>query len=109
MDAQTKSRFEARAKIVKAMAHATRLFLLNELAKDERCVCDLTCLVGADVSTVSKHLSILREAGLVTCEKRGNQVFYQLRCTCIDPFFECIESVIKGNTKRQRDTARCCR
>jgi len=109
MDVQTKSRFQARAKIVKAMAHATRLFILSELAKDECCVCELRQLIGADVSTVSKHLSVLREAGLITSDKRGNQVFYQLRCTCIDPFFDCIESVLKGNAKQQRAAARCCR
>lgn len=109
MKSETKTRFQERAKIVKAMAHATRLFLLSELAKGERCVCDLTELVGADVSTVSKHLAILREAGLIASEKRGNQVIYQLLCSCIDPFFECVESVIQGNAKRKRDAAKCCR
>lgn len=109
MNEKTKARFEARAKIVKAMAHATRLFLLSELAKQERCVCDLTALVGVDMSTVSKHLAVLRDAGLISSEKRGNQVFYCLRCTCIDPFFECLESVVQGNAKRQRDVAKCCR
>ena len=109
MNAKTKARFEARAKILKAMAHASRLFLISELTKGECCVCNLTKLVGADISTVSKHLSILREAGLISSEKRGNQVFYQLRCACIDPFFDCIEDVIKGNTMRQYDAAKCCR
>ena len=108
MDARTKSRFEARAKVIKAMAHGTRLFILSELTKGERCVCDLTELVGADVSTVSKHLSVLRNAGLITSEKRGNQVFYRLLCSCIDPFFECVESVLQGNKKRMNDDTRCC-
>ncbi|RPJ48319.1 MAG: transcriptional regulator, partial [Candidatus Latescibacterota bacterium] len=53
---------EARARIIKAMAHPTRLFIVDELARGERCVCDLAEMVGADVSTVSKHLSILRNA-----------------------------------------------
>jgi len=108
LDERTKQRFQARARIVKAMAHATRLFLLNEMTKGERCVCELTALVGADVSTVSKHLTVLREAGLVVSEKRGNQVFYRLRCACIGPFFECIESVVQGNAKRQTEVARAC-
>ena len=51
-----KSILEARAKVLKAMAHPSRLFILEELNKGERCVCDLTEMIGADVSTVSKHL-----------------------------------------------------
>jgi ArsR family transcriptional regulator len=109
MDSTTKARFQARAKILKAMAHASRLFILNELTKGECCVCDLTELVGADNSTVSKHLSVLREAGLVSSEKRGSQVFYQLSCSCINPFFDCIESVIKSNKNQQNENSRCCR
>jgi len=57
--------------------------MLEELEKGERCVCELTRMVGADVSTISKHLSVLKQAGLVTDDKRGNQVFYQLRVPCI--------------------------
>jgi ArsR family transcriptional regulator len=83
------------ARVMKALAHPSRLLMVSELEKGERCVCELTEMVGADISTVSKHLALLKEAGIVTCEKRGLQVFYQLQCTCIPKFFECIESVLK--------------
>ena len=63
MDRRTQALFEARARIMKALAHPTRLFLADELSKGERCVCELTEMVGADVSTVSKHLAILKNAG----------------------------------------------
>jgi len=99
MNSELKKRYEARAEILKAMAHASRLCVLDELAKGERCVCELTDLIGADTSTVSRHLSVLRNAGLVVSDKRGNQVFYKLKCSCIDPFFNCIESVIKENSE----------
>lgn len=89
-----KKHFEARAKILKAMAHPSRLFILDELEKGERCVCELTGMIGADVSTVSKHLSVLKQAGLVIDEKRGNQVFYRLRVPCVLSFFGCVESVL---------------
>ena len=91
---QRKKHFELRAKVLKAMAHPSRLFILEELDKGERCVCDLTEMIGADVSTVSKHLSVLRQAGLVSDDKRGNQVFYQLRVPCILNFWGCVESVL---------------
>ena len=86
--------FESRAAIVKAMAHSTRLFILATLRKGDKCVCDLTELIGADMSTVSKHLSILKNAGLLCSYKDGKKVFYALKCNCIESFFECIEKVV---------------
>jgi len=101
VDAQKRARFEARAKIVKAMAHPTRLFMVDELARGERCVCELTEMVGADMSTVSKHLSILKAAGIVADDRRGNQVFYSLRVPCVLHFFDCVETVMKRNAEQQ--------
>ena len=101
MNAKTKSRFEARAKIIKALAHPTRLYLVDQLSKRELCVCRLTEMVGADISTVSKHLSILKSAGIVADQKRGNQVFYRLCCPCLLGLFECVESAIKSTAREQ--------
>ena len=101
MDTRTKAKFELRAKIVKAMAHPTRLFIVEELSRQERCVCELTDMIGADTSTVSKHLTILKNAGIVKDDKRGTSVFYQLRCPCILDFFSCIEAVIQRNAQEQ--------
>jgi DNA-binding transcriptional ArsR family regulator len=95
LDSKQKTNFEARAKVLKAMGHATRLFIVNELADGEKCVCDLQELIQSDMSTVSKHLSVLREAGILASTKRGNQVFYSLRCPCVLQFFSCIESVLR--------------
>ena len=101
MNQVTQARFEARAKIIKALSHATRLYIVDELSRGERCVCELTEMIGADVSTVSKHLAVLREAGIVQDEKRGNQVFYTLRCPCVLTFFECVEAVLRANVEGQ--------
>ncbi|MBN2310386.1 MAG: winged helix-turn-helix transcriptional regulator [Candidatus Hydrogenedentes bacterium] len=101
MDAKTHSRYRARAKIVKAMAHPSRLFIIDQLAEGERCVCELTDMIGADTSTVSKHLSVLKEAGIVKDEKRGLQVFYTLRTPCVTRLFSCIEAVVKSNIEAQ--------
>jgi len=96
METERKKYLDARANILKAMAHSSRLLIIEELSQGERCVCELTEMVGADVSTVSKHLSVLKQAGLVIDDKRGNQVFYQLRVPCILNFFGCIESVLEA-------------
>ena len=103
MDAKTQARYEARAKIIKAMAHPTRLFIVDQLSGDvEKCVCELTEMVGADMSTVSKHLAILKEAGIVQDEKRGSQVYYTLRVKCVLDFFNCVESVLRCNARQQQ-------
>ena len=99
MNMKTRTRYQARAKIVKAMAHPSRLFIVDQLAEGEHCVCELTDMIGADKSTVSKHLSILKEAGIVEDEKRGLQVYYTLRVPCITNFFTCIEAVVKSNVE----------
>ena len=106
MDARTQARFDARARILKALAHPTRLFIVDQLVRGERCVCNLTERVGADISTVSKHLAVLRAAGIVRDEKRGNQVFYQLRCPCVTDFFGCVEGVLKARAAEQVALAR---
>ena len=100
-NADTKAIYELRAQVVKALAHPTRLFIVDELAKGEQCVCDLTAMIGADTSTVSKHLSVLKQAGIVKDEKRGTTVFYQLRVPCILNFFVCIEVVIQSMTQER--------
>ena len=88
--------FEQRAEIMRALAHPSRLMMVDELSRGERCVCELTQMVGDDVSTVSKHLSVLKNAGIVTDKKRGAQVFYTLRVPCILNFFSCVNSVLKA-------------
>ncbi|MCC6857742.1 MAG: winged helix-turn-helix transcriptional regulator [Bryobacterales bacterium] len=103
MDRKTRTRYEARARIIKAMAHPTRLFLVDQLSQRERCVCELTEMVGADISTVSKHLSLLKAAGIVTDEKRGTQVFYSLRVPCVLRFFDCVGAVMTSLAEEERE------
>ena len=98
-----KDRLQRRADVLKALAHPSRLIMVEELAKGERCVCELRELVGADMSTVSKHLAVLKKAGLVESDKRGLQVFYSLLSPCVLNFFTCVESVIEAH--REQATA----
>lgn len=89
-----KTLYARRAAVLKALGHPARLFMVDALARQERCVNELTQLVGLDVSTVSKHLLVLKNAGIVTDDKRGKQVFYTLRVPCVVNFFTCVESVL---------------
>ena len=101
MDQARQNRLEARARILKALGHPSRLLILEELSTGEKCVAELTKAVGSDVSTVSKHLSSLRNVGLVHDQRRGNQVFYQIATPCVLNFFSCVESVIEANLQQQ--------
>lgn len=87
--------YKRKAQVIKALAHPSRLMMVDALAEGEMCVCDLQRLVGADMSTVSKHLSIMKNAGIVTDRKEGLKVFYRLRVPCVMRFFECIDAVLR--------------
>jgi DNA-binding transcriptional ArsR family regulator len=101
MDSKTQALFEARARIIKALAHPTRLFIVDRLSQRRHCVNELAGLIGADISTISKHLSILRGAGIVRDEKEGQKVYYRLNVPCVLNFFSCVESVIASNIREQ--------
>jgi len=103
MDSKTLARYEARADVFKALGHPSRLLMVEELMQSERCVCELTELVGSDMSTVSKHLSVLKAAGVVQDERRGSQVWYRLRMKCVTRFFGCIESELQKQAREQWD------
>ena len=97
---------KARASVYKALGHPTRLFIVEEPSRGERCVCELTAMVGADISTVSKHLSVLKQVGLVDDEKRGAQVFYRLLVPCVLTSFGCIDRVLGDQAAKARRTVR---
>ena len=95
---------DAKAKILKALAHPTRIMIIEKLSEDgECCVCELVELANADFSTVSKHLTVLKQAKIVSDEKRGQQVFYTLRMPCSVRFMNCLESVIKSGVETQME------
>lgn len=92
--------YKLRAQIVKAMAHPSRLLILDALKSNEMTVSELTSLIGADQSTVSKHLSVLKNSGLVCDRKQGTNIYYRLLCPCLNGFMECLEKVVNDNARR---------
>lgn len=101
-DKQTLARYKAQARVLKALAHPSRLLIVEELSRGERCVCELAELVGAEMPTVSRHLALLREAGIVYDEKRGVQVFYRLKTPCVMNFFHCVAAVKSDASLEQK-------
>jgi ArsR family transcriptional regulator len=95
----TTANFKPQAQVFKALGHPGRLLMLDELSRGERCVCELAALVGSEMPTVSRHLSLLKNAGIVDDEKRGAQVFYRLMTPCVMNFFQCVASVREKSQK----------
>ena len=77
--------------VFKALGSPVRLALVRKLLTGEHCVCDLVEAAGLGWSTTSRHLEVLRKAGVVASDKRGQQVFYRLRLTCVGDFIACLD------------------
>ena len=88
--------------LAKALGDETRLRALCALRLGELCVCQRVELLRLAPATVSKHLSILRNAGIVEDDKRGVQVFYRLKVPCVLNFFGCVEAVLDNQAREAR-------
>lgn len=98
---QDRELYRMQAQVAKALAHESRLMIINALYQQDMCVGELSELVQADQSTVSKHLSALKNAGIVQDRKeRSNKVYYQLKVPAISGFYNLAMSVIQGNIPR---------
>ncbi len=91
---------EIRANVLKAMAHPVRLMIIEELKSGERSFSALFQLFKLDKSTVSKHLLVLKEAGIVSSRKEGTDMIYRLDVPCITDFFNCVTAVIESKVKK---------
>ena len=93
---------EIRAKVVKAMAHPVRLMVIEFLKNGEHSFSEVFNLFKLDKSTVSKHLLVLKEAGIITSRKEGTDMIYKLEVPCVIDFFSCVTAVIESNVKKQQ-------
>jgi len=103
MTEKEKAQFAAKATILKALAHPARLWMAEPLEGGGKCVCELVEPLDLDFSTVSKHLSVLKQAGIVADDKRGKQVYYTLKVPCVLNFMHCVEEVIASNARAQAE------
>ena len=85
------------ARVMKAAAQPIRLAILHGLRDGQQCVGEITRLVGAQRSNVSRHLAVLTNAGVLTSRRQGLMVFYSLKTPCILRIFECVGEVIESD------------
>lgn len=84
------------ANLFSALGHQSRLLIVKALAEKEHCVCELKEIVGSEMPTVSKHLSVLKNAGIVDSRKQNNQVYYRLILPCAISFINCLSEKLKS-------------
>ncbi len=97
--------FQARARIMKALASPVRLRIVDELSRGERCVCELQPLFPMNKSTLSRHVAALRNVGIVSERRDGVRCFLKLQTPCILDVFDCAMGVIRAEAKRQAKLA----
>jgi len=96
MTGQKNDAFRRQARVLKALANESRLRIIHRLAEGECSVGELTELVGLDLSTVSKHLAVLRSHGIVIDRREKNVVYYRLATPCVVNFFSCAAEVLRN-------------
>jgi DNA-binding transcriptional ArsR family regulator len=94
------TRTDPRVRALKALAHPARLRLVEALGRGERRVLDLRKLVGLDLSTVSRHLKLLADAGLLASRREGRKVVYSLAAPCVLDYLNCLDAVLAGKSCR---------
>jgi DNA-binding transcriptional ArsR family regulator len=102
MQPHEKERLALKAEVFKAMGHPLRLGVIEFLQNGEMCVCDIVAHVGTEISNVSKHLSILKKAGIVTDRRDGLKIMYSLTMPCAFDFARCVEGVVIKRIEDQR-------
>ncbi len=93
---------EIRSKIIKALAHPVRLMIVDLLKEGEFPFGKIRGLFELDKSTVSKHLLVLKEAGIVSSRKSGLDMFYKLEVPRIMDFFVGVTAVIENTVQKQQ-------
>ncbi len=89
-----------RAELIAALANPYRLLMVEMLAGGELCVCEFNDRLDIDYSTISRHLAVLRKAGIAGYRKSGKKVFYSLRVPCLLSFLNCFDEVLRKNAER---------
>lgn len=98
---QDRELYKLKAQVAKALAHESRLMIIDALYEKDMCVSELTEMVGVDQSTVSKHLSVLKQAGIIMDRKESsNKVYYHLKMAAIRQFSDLAMALIQINIPR---------
>ena len=100
MSQQSKEEFyQLHAHLCKALAHPTRLLIIDELRDGPRSVSELVERIGLRQSNLSQHLGILRDQRLVVARREGQTVCYSLRDARVTQAFDLLRQVLRSVLK----------
>ena len=99
---------EKKVAILKGLAHPVRLSIVEALANSEMCVCDIVEMFHFDRTTISKHLSMMKDLGILGDRKEGLKVYYSLRIRCLPSMLSCVEKVVAGQNPETVFFMECC-
>ena len=96
------------SELLKVLAEPMRWRIVSELATEELCVCHLVEELGVPQPLVSHHLRVLRDAGLVECEKWRYWTYYRLRPTSLAPIADRLRELATAAAKPGEQRRPCC-
>lgn len=88
--------YRMKADLIKALAHPTRLRILDLLRNGERCVCEITPALELEQPNISQHLALLRERGIVAWRKEGINIYYKVKDPRVFEALDLLEGVFAG-------------
>ena len=102
---------DRRTEILKALAHPVRLSLVETLSDRRLCVNDLAGRFPVDRTTISKHLAVLKDVGVLEDQREGREIYYHLRVPCLEEFIACLGRMSCGEAclaeGQRKDTEGC--
>lgn len=93
MNHKVTDQYQNEADIFRALSHPTRLFILHAIKEKAYSVSRLADMVSIDISTMSKHLDLLKRYKLIKGHKERNTVYYQLTIPCLFDFISCARKI----------------
>jgi len=96
------TRLQMKAEVFKALGHPIRLGVVEFLRDGEKCVCEIVEHLGTGMSNISKHLAILKTAGVVADRREGVKIMYRVTMPCAADFSRCVEGVVIQRLEDQR-------
>ncbi|MBN2723589.1 MAG: winged helix-turn-helix transcriptional regulator [Deltaproteobacteria bacterium] len=84
---------DSQSAVFKALGHSVRLYIVILLNEKDYCVQEITEKIGYDISTISRHLTILKSTGIVESRKEGNCIYYSLKAHCVIGFLKCLSGI----------------
>ncbi len=93
MNYNLNKQYSKETEIFKALSHPTRMFILHIVQKERLTVTELAEKSGIDISTMSKHLDILKRCKIIIGDKFKNNVYYKVNIPCIFNFLDCAKNI----------------